>query len=163
MASGNAPVAADTAEGIRTELPPGLDVEILADPQDLLLFDDLLGIADPEVPLPQIDPDARRRRLTALINTATLARTRPALLVIEDAHWIDADVESCAGRGSFLVSSARRRIRWPICANAVARVPNVASATDRGPQNRLTRTCLEGASLCIALTMYLKSTASFSS
>ena len=36
-----------------------------ADPQDLLLLDDLLGIADPEVPLPQIDPDARRRRLTA--------------------------------------------------------------------------------------------------
>ena len=46
-----------------------------ADPQDLLLLDDLLGIADPEVPLPQIDPDARRRRLTALINAASLART----------------------------------------------------------------------------------------
>ncbi len=29
-------VAADTAEGIRAELPPGLEVEILADPQDLL-------------------------------------------------------------------------------------------------------------------------------
>ena len=39
-----------------------------ADPQDLLLLDDLLGIADPEVPLPAIDPDARRRRLTALVN-----------------------------------------------------------------------------------------------
>ena len=46
-----------------------------ADPQDLLLLDDLLGIADPDVALPQIDPDARRRRLTALINTASLART----------------------------------------------------------------------------------------
>jgi class 3 adenylate cyclase len=65
-----------------------------ADPQDLLLFDDLLGIADPEVPLPQIDPDARRRRLTALINAASLARTEPALYVIEDAHWIDAVSES---------------------------------------------------------------------
>ena len=42
-----------------------------AAPQDLLLLDDLLGIADPEVPLP-IDPDARRRRLTALMNTAWL-------------------------------------------------------------------------------------------
>ena len=57
--------------------------------EDLLLFYDLLGIADSEVPLPQIDPDARRRRLTALINTATLARTQPALFIIEDAHWID--------------------------------------------------------------------------
>ncbi len=65
-----------------------------ADPQDLLLFDDLLGIADPEVPLPAIDPDARRRRLSALINTASLARTTPALYIIEDAHWIDAVSES---------------------------------------------------------------------
>ena len=65
-----------------------------ADPQDLLLLDDLLGIADPDVPLPQIDPDARRRRLTALINTASLARTQPALFLIEDAHWIDAASES---------------------------------------------------------------------
>jgi len=65
-----------------------------ADPQDLLLLDDLLGIADPEVPLPEIDPDARRRRLTALINTATLARVQPALFIIEDAHWIDTVSES---------------------------------------------------------------------
>jgi adenylate cyclase len=65
-----------------------------ADEQDLLLVDDLLGIADPEVSLPRIDPDARRRRLTALVNAALLARTRPALYVIEDAHWIDAVSES---------------------------------------------------------------------
>jgi class 3 adenylate cyclase len=65
-----------------------------ADPQDLLLFDDLLGIADPDVPLPQIDPDARRRRLAALIKAASLARAEPALYVIEDAHWIDAVSES---------------------------------------------------------------------
>jgi class 3 adenylate cyclase len=65
-----------------------------ADPQDLLLLDDLLGIADTDVPLPAIDPDARRRRLTALINTLTLERTQPALFIIEDAHWIDAVSES---------------------------------------------------------------------
>ncbi len=65
-----------------------------ADPQDLLLLDDLLGIADPDVPLSQIDPDARRRRLTALINTIALARTQPALFIIEDAHWIDAVSEA---------------------------------------------------------------------
>jgi class 3 adenylate cyclase len=60
-----------------------------ADPEDLLLFHDLLGIADPDVELPKIDPDARRRRLTALANAASLARTEPAVFVIEDAHWID--------------------------------------------------------------------------
>ena len=65
-----------------------------ADPEDLLLFDDLLGIADPEVELPKIDPDARRRRLTALVNTASLARQTPAVYVIEDAHWIDEVSES---------------------------------------------------------------------
>jgi class 3 adenylate cyclase len=65
-----------------------------ADPQDLLLLDDLLGIADAAAPAPQIDADARRRRLTALINTATLARTQPALFIIEDAQWIDSVSES---------------------------------------------------------------------
>ncbi len=65
-----------------------------ADPQDLLLLEDLLAIGDPEVALPQIDPDARRRRLTALINTVASARIKPALYIIEDAHWIDATSES---------------------------------------------------------------------
>jgi len=65
-----------------------------ADAEDMLLLDDLLGIADPAVQLPKIDPDARRRRLTALINTAQLARTRPAMFVIEDVHWIDEVSES---------------------------------------------------------------------
>jgi class 3 adenylate cyclase len=65
-----------------------------ADPQDLLLLDDLLGFADPDVPQPQIDPNARRRRLTALINTAALARATPALYIVEDAHWIDVVSES---------------------------------------------------------------------
>jgi len=74
-------------EGVRSRV---LD----ADPEDLLLFDDLLGIADPEVELPKIDPDARRRRLTALVNAASLARHTPAVYVIEDAHWIDEVSES---------------------------------------------------------------------
>jgi class 3 adenylate cyclase len=65
-----------------------------AEPEDLLLFDDLLGIADPEVELPRIDPDARRRRLTALVNAASLARQAPAVYVVEDEHWIDEVSES---------------------------------------------------------------------
>ena len=52
-----------------------------ADPEDLLLLHDLLGIAEPEVKLPKIDPDARRRRLTALVNAASLARAEPAVYV----------------------------------------------------------------------------------
>ena len=65
-----------------------------ADPEDLALFEDLLGIADPAIFLPKIDPDVRRRGLTALVNTAALARENPAVYVIEDAHWIDEVSES---------------------------------------------------------------------
>jgi class 3 adenylate cyclase len=65
-----------------------------ADHEDVLLLHDLLGIADPNAPLPPIDPDARRRRLTALVNAASLAREAPAVYVVEDAHWIDEVSES---------------------------------------------------------------------
>ena len=68
-----------------------------ADPEDLLLLHDLLGIADPNAPLLAIDPDARRRRLTALVNAASLARETPAVYVVEDAHWIDEVSESMLG------------------------------------------------------------------
>ncbi len=65
-----------------------------ADPEDLLLLDDLLGIADPSIELPNIGADARRRRLTALVNAISLARREPRLYVIEDVHWIDEVSES---------------------------------------------------------------------
>ncbi|GFG54072.1 cyclase [Mycolicibacterium agri] len=61
---------------------------------DLALLDDLLGIGDPDVALPQIDPDARRRRLAATVKAAVLARSTPVVYVIEDAHWIDEISES---------------------------------------------------------------------
>ncbi|MGE2725977.1 ATP-binding protein [Mycolicibacterium pulveris] len=65
-----------------------------ADPQDLLLLDDLLGIAEPNSTPTMIDRDARRRRLTALVDAASSSRTEPALFIVEDAHWIDAASES---------------------------------------------------------------------
>ena len=65
-----------------------------ADAADLLLLLDELGIRDSTDPLPDIAPDARRRRLTALVNASMVAREEPAVFVIEDAHWIDATSES---------------------------------------------------------------------
>lgn len=62
--------------------------------QDLLLLDDLLGIRDPETVLPDITPEARRRRLVKLIETVALTRAEPALYVVEDAHWIDSVSEA---------------------------------------------------------------------
>jgi class 3 adenylate cyclase len=83
-------------EGLDTQVArDGLRERITeADPEDLLLLDDLLGINDPDVELPKIDPDARRRRLTALLNATSLARESPAVYVVEDAHWIDGVSES---------------------------------------------------------------------
>jgi adenylate cyclase len=87
------------ATGVKGLDPPATRAQVHAqlrdaDPEDMALFDDLLGIADPEFSLPNIDPDARRRRLTALVNAASLARKSPAVYVIEDAHWIDEVSES---------------------------------------------------------------------
>jgi adenylate cyclase len=65
-----------------------------AESEDLLLYEDLLGIGDPEAVLPRIDPDARRRRLTAMVNAASLATETSAVYVVEDAHWIDEVSES---------------------------------------------------------------------
>ena len=65
-----------------------------ADDEDLQLLDDLVGIGDPDIALPQIDPDARRRRLAAMVKAAVIARTTPTAFVIEDAHWIDEVSES---------------------------------------------------------------------
>ena len=65
-----------------------------ADPTDLLLLDDEPGIRDPAIQLPGIAADARRRRLSALVNGAALSRSTSAIYVVEDAHWIDKVSES---------------------------------------------------------------------
>ena len=55
--------------------------------EDLLLLDDLLGICGG--PCPDVDPDARRRRLVELIKTVSRARPAPAVYIVEDTQWID--------------------------------------------------------------------------
>jgi adenylate cyclase len=98
-----------------------------ADPEDMLLLDDLLGIADPNVELPKIDPDARRRRL---IDAASLARKAPAVYVVEDTHWIDevsdsmlADLVTVVPQTHSLVLITYR----PEYAGALSRVPGAQS------------------------------------
>ncbi|WP_306439448.1 ATP-binding protein [Mycobacterium simiae] len=104
---------------VRAQLPG-------ADSEDLLLFDDLLGIADHTVDLPAIDSDARRRRLTALVNATSLARETPALYVIEDAHWIDEVSESMLADFFAVIPQTRSVVLVtyrPDYAGALARVP----------------------------------------
>ena len=103
-----------------------------ADPGDLLLLDDLLCIGNPAVAPPKIAPDARRRRVTALINAASLARREPGLYVIEDAHWIDEVSESMVVEflamipqtPSLVIITYRPEYRGPL-----ARVPNFQQIT----------------------------------
>ncbi|HEY6819309.1 MAG TPA: AAA family ATPase, partial [Mycobacterium sp.] len=101
-----------------------------ADPEDVLLFDDLLGIADPEVKLPKIDPDARRRRLTALVNAASLARQTPAVYAVEDVHWIDEASESLLAHFRAVIPQTRSVVLItyrPEYPGALNRVPGAQS------------------------------------
>jgi adenylate cyclase len=70
---------------VRSQIPE-------AGAEDLQLLDDLLGICSG--PCPDIDPDARRRRLVELIKTVSLARPAPAIYLVEDVQWIDSVSES---------------------------------------------------------------------
>ena len=86
-----------------------------ADAQDLLLLHDLLGIADPDVALPQIDPDARRRRLTALINTTALARPN----------------RRCSSLRMRIGSMRSASRCWPTSSRSIPRTPSMALITSR--------------------------------
>ena len=78
----------DQARAVLHDRVPG------ADEADRVLLEDALGIRDPAAELPDIAPDARRRRLTALVSAAALARKAPCVYVVEDVHWIDPTSES---------------------------------------------------------------------
>jgi len=109
--------------GVRAQFPD-------ADPEDVLLLEDLLGIADPEVALAKVDPDARRRRLTALVNAASLARKAPAVYVVEDLHWIDEVSESLVAEFVAVVSQTHSLVLItyrPEYGGALSRVPGAQS------------------------------------
>jgi adenylate cyclase len=81
-------IGEDQARALLRDRIPG------ADEADRVILEDALGIRDSADELPDIAPDARRRRLTALVNAAALARNTPCVYVIEDVHWIDPTSES---------------------------------------------------------------------
>ena len=63
---------------------------------ELPLLTDFLGIADPALPSEKLDPTARRDRLNTLLRRlARLAgRDEPAVVLIEDLHFMDSGSES---------------------------------------------------------------------
>ncbi|HVO22332.1 MAG TPA: adenylate/guanylate cyclase domain-containing protein [Candidatus Margulisiibacteriota bacterium] len=62
---------------------------------DLPLLLDFLGVPDPQHPAPRIDPEARQRQLVTIAQRVMQVRSRrePAVLLIEDLHWIDGGSE----------------------------------------------------------------------
>jgi class 3 adenylate cyclase len=65
-----------------------------ADPEDVVLLEDLLGIRDAAVTSPNVSAEARRRRLAGLIGTPAMSPDEPTVYVVEDVHWIDAASEA---------------------------------------------------------------------
>jgi class 3 adenylate cyclase/tetratricopeptide (TPR) repeat protein/ribosomal protein L40E len=86
--------------------------------QELLpLVFDFLGVPDPERPAPSMSPEARQRQLIAFVRHLTQARSQRELrvLLIDDAHWIDAGsdaflaqaVEAASGTRTLLLVNFR--------------------------------------------------------
>lgn len=92
---------------------------------DLGLVFDFLAVPDPQRPAPQMNPEARQRRLLELVGRIVCARGReePAVNLIEDLHWVDpaseaflhALIAAAPGTGTLVVANFRPeyRERWP--------------------------------------------------
>lgn len=70
-----------------------LDVDLGA---DLALLFDFLGVGDPAAKLPRADPVVRRERLNGLFRRLirTAGATTPAVILLEDLHFLDSGSES---------------------------------------------------------------------
>ncbi|MET0154241.1 MAG: adenylate/guanylate cyclase domain-containing protein, partial [Candidatus Binatia bacterium] len=62
---------------------------------ELPLVFEFMGIADAQRPAPRTDPESRQRQVRALMARVLAARSRsePAVLVVEDLHWVDGASE----------------------------------------------------------------------
>jgi adenylate cyclase len=96
------PAARASIEQRVQQVDPGLA-------EELPLIFEFLAVPDPDRPVGTIDPDARRRRLLALIRRLVRAPSREQVVVnvIEDAHWIDPASDEFLG--SLVEATARAR------------------------------------------------------
>jgi class 3 adenylate cyclase/tetratricopeptide (TPR) repeat protein len=108
--------AATARQAIAQHLPQG------ATQADLALVQEFLGVARPDAPSSALAPKARHERLKALVREHLRdASNTPAVIVIEDLHWLDeaseefvgALVEAVAGTRSMLVLNYRPSLEVP--------------------------------------------------
>jgi class 3 adenylate cyclase/tetratricopeptide (TPR) repeat protein len=97
---------------------------LLLDPsftEELGLMFDFLAVPDPQRPAPQMDPEARRRRLLDIIRRLVHARGRTgaAVNLLEDLQWMDptseaflaALIEAISGSRTLVVTNFRPEYR----------------------------------------------------
>ena len=113
----------DTAGAARDKIAGRV---LLLDPtlhEELPLVFELLGVSDPDSPLSRIDPDARRRRLFAVLTRILTARSHhtAVVLVLEDLQWVDPGsaafidslIDALPGTGTLLLVSFRPGYQAP--------------------------------------------------
>ena len=91
--------------------------------EDLPLLFDFLGVSDPGRSLPRMDPEARQRRLLALMKRVARAQSaqEPGVTLVEDLHWLDPaselflanQVEAVQGTRGLVVVNFRPEYRVP--------------------------------------------------
>jgi class 3 adenylate cyclase/tetratricopeptide (TPR) repeat protein len=67
--------------------------------ESLPLVFDFLGVPDPDLPYPQVDPDARLAKLHSLMRHLITSRSDrgPAVVLVEDLQWLDAGSDTFIG------------------------------------------------------------------
>jgi predicted ATPase len=87
----------------------GLLSQSFTPPQDRSIFAELLSLQnDGRYPKLDLTPQQRRQRTFEALTTqiASLAEQRPALMIFEDAHWVDPTSLEALGRGIDRIKSA---------------------------------------------------------
>jgi len=81
----------DTAEEARKKIAGTLVLLDSTFQESLPLVLEFLGVADPNRPGPNMDPEARQRQLFVFIRQLVQARSErePAVIFVDDMHWID--------------------------------------------------------------------------
>jgi adenylate cyclase len=75
----------------------------------LPLVFDFLGVPDPERPAASLNPEARQRQLAGFVRHLTRTRSRRELrvLLLDDAHWIDAGSDTLLSHAVEAVNGTR--------------------------------------------------------
>jgi class 3 adenylate cyclase/tetratricopeptide (TPR) repeat protein len=100
---------------------------------DLPLMFDFLGIPDPDRPLGPLDPEARQRRMFAMLDRLLVVRSEqaPGAILVEDLHWIDP------GSEAFLANLVAAAPGTRTCVVATFRPGYVAEWLDRDMHARI--------------------------